>query len=328
MDARIDVMQERVTNRVSSTRASKSNFIVLKFLILREYWEYKNLYLWLPVVMSFILFALTCNAGIASLSGLSPEELKDLTQIIAISKTIETLLIPMLGATSCVAFYHLMGALQSDRADRSILFWKSMPIADWQVVFSKIVFPIFLGPMMTLIMGMLAYLFACAVVCIVASSEGGEGLGQLFSSAAFWQDPWQMTALMPTYILWTLPAVGWICMVSAWTKSRVFPWVLGVPFLLELLLIFGNGYLKLNIDTLWWTCNLFLRIIGGLLPGMWVVPDSHELMAAGNVNFFSLNYMYERAFHELTGLRLWLGVLLGCAMVFVAIRQRRYADVI
>ncbi|MCH2190880.1 MAG: ABC transporter permease [Gammaproteobacteria bacterium] len=39
-----------------------------------------------------------------------------------------------------IALFYLLNSLHSDRSDRSILFWKSMPVSDWESIFSKYLF--------------------------------------------------------------------------------------------------------------------------------------------------------------------------------------------
>ncbi len=329
-----------------NTRATRKPYTplrTLKFLALREYWDFKNLFVVLPLVLSFVLlmffsfvFVSMINQPITSNA---QQRSGYLVSVFVTGNIFPTIFMWLSWTLAFVSFYYLMSALQADRADRSVLFWKSLPIADWELVLSKLVLPLIVAPLIAFVLSLLSYLILAVVIGIYASLHGLSVMGSMLFQAQTWREPFQVMATLPIYVLWALPTVGWILMVSSWTKSRVFPWVLGAPLLAWLIVVFGNFYYKLNIDILWWSVNTFSRLVGGLFPGMWTLIDSIEpqtlvdsiepqIFASEKRNLFILQSVYQQAWLELVGLRLWLGALSGAVFISVAIRLRRYADVI
>lgn len=116
-------------------------------------------------------------------------------------------------------------------------------------------------------------------------------------------------------------------LVSACAKSRVFPWAFGLPLLTEMILLFTNLHFKLEWNMLWITNNIFARIVGGLFPGLWTMADSPSGIATVEHNMFLIDSAYTQGWLMLTSPKLWLGIVAGITMIFISVRQRRYADV-
>lgn len=57
-----------------------------------------------------------------------------------------------------VAFGYLLSALYEERKDRSILFWKSLPVSDFQVVLSKALMGLMVIPGLYFLLAMLTFL--------------------------------------------------------------------------------------------------------------------------------------------------------------------------
>lgn len=128
-----------------------------------------------------------------------------------------------------VIFFYLLSCLYEDRKDRSILFWKSMPVSDAMTLASKLVTAIWVIPAITIaciIILNLVMLLAATLLVI------GEGID-------IWQTFWvpaDLFSLWFTFIVkmiylsfWTLPFFGWLILVSASAKSNPLAWALGIP---------------------------------------------------------------------------------------------------
>lgn len=314
----------------NSQRPGQSYWKTMRYLILREYWEYKSLYLWLPLILGAVMFFLFTYFMVGSMRGkdLAALMAMNIPQIVTTSNFFPSMYWPLAWTAALVGLYHLMASLHSDRLDRSVMFWKSLPVSDGQAVVSKIVFPLVIGPFFAFICSLFAYLGFCLVACVYVSLEGQNIFSSMFFSYALWKDPLQVFSLFPIYFAWALPTVGWVMLVSASAKSRVFPWAFGLPFLAELMLVFTNFHFKLEWNMLWITNNIFARIVGGLFPGLWTMADSPAGIATVEHNMFLIESAYTQGWFMLTSPKLWLGVFAGIAMIIMSIRQRRYADVI
>ncbi|GAE49902.1 membrane protein [Xanthomonas arboricola pv. pruni str. MAFF 311562] len=60
-----------------------------------------------------------------------------------------------------VVFFYSLGSLYDDRRDRSVLFWKSLPVSDVQTVLSKAAWALLLAPLIAIVIGVLVGLALC-----------------------------------------------------------------------------------------------------------------------------------------------------------------------
>ncbi|MBC3883278.1 hypothetical protein H8K35_18010 [Undibacterium sp. LX40W] len=309
--------------------ASPNYWKTMHHLIRREYWEYKALYLWVPLALSLCLLCFLSYVCIdaffivernrVGFSFVKPMMLELYFKFFG----------PVFVTMSFVGIYHLMSSLHDDRQDRSVLFWKSLPVSDWQTVLAKISLPLIFGPVMAFAMSLISYLIFCVLISTIATFHGFSLFSVLILDEAMWKTPLKLVTLFPIYVAWALPTVGWLLMISAWSKSRVFPWAFGMPFLAMLILTFGNFYAKFGWNLVWVFNNIFGRLLGGLLPGTWAVSDSLQGMWNDEGHdMFNFGDVYTQAWVQFGGLKFWMGIAVGLALIFTAVRQRRYAEAI
>ena len=60
--------------------------------------------------------------------------------------------------------------------------------------------------------------------CFMLLSHGTNLFGAVLASPDFWLTPLRLIALLPVYVLWALPTVGWLLMVSSMARASF--WVL------------------------------------------------------------------------------------------------------
>ncbi|NBO74848.1 MAG: hypothetical protein EBV29_09455, partial [Gammaproteobacteria bacterium] len=89
---------------------------------------------------------------------------------------VSSLILPLIVVGLTVLFFYLLDALYAERKDRSILFWKSMPVSDTATVLSKaftalVVVPVWIW-LLSLVMGLLVFV-------VVALKVGGTPLAPL-----------------------------------------------------------------------------------------------------------------------------------------------------
>jgi ABC-2 type transport system permease protein len=127
-----------------------------------------------------------------------------------------------------------LNTLYEDRRDRSILFWKSMPVSDSMTVLSKLVTGVWLVP--------LVYLLGVVVLQLAAMIM--LSLATLGTEISMWETIWAPASIISNWIqylgvilfysLWALPFFGWLIAVSAYAKSVPLAWALGVPVALTI----------------------------------------------------------------------------------------------
>jgi len=128
-----------------------------------------------------------------------------------------------------VAVFVLLGSLHDDRKDRSVLFWKSMPVGDVETVASKLVLAVWVAPLVTVTAILLAQLGTLGLLSVFGHAAGAGGVGQLWLHAGL---PAGTLTLLTGYLvqgLWALPVYAWLLLVSAAAAKVPFVWALLVP---------------------------------------------------------------------------------------------------
>jgi ABC-2 type transport system permease protein len=219
-----------------------------------------------------------------------------------------------------VVFFYCLAALYDDRRDRSILFWKSLPVSDRMTVLSKVITAVCVAPVITIAIGTAVSLLVLLLGATVSAFNGVNLFAALFTSPNLYLAPLYLVGLLPVYIMWAIPTVGWLLMVSSWARSKVFLWAVGTPLILVVLLKWFNfvigQFSDRVIDTHWFVENVIVRGLGGLIPGLWLPLTVEDPRLLGS---------------QMHGLSLatpgvWGGVLAGALMIAAAIRLRRWRD--
>jgi ABC-2 type transport system permease protein len=139
-----------------------------------------------------------------------------------------------------VSFFYCVGALYGERRDRSILFWKSLPVSDLITVAAKATIPLVVIPAVTLAAVYATQLLTQLGSSIVVVSEG-------FPLSLYWARTdlrlmWTMLAYgLVTLALWHAPVFGWLLMVSAWAKRSPILWAIVPPAAVSCLELIAVG---------------------------------------------------------------------------------------
>ena len=128
--------------------------------------------------------------------------------------------------------WYLLDCLYTDRKDRSILFWKSLPISDATTVLCKLLVGMIIIPLVYFAAADVTALIAAFILSIRARASIGSSLwnGDVWLQV---QVLW-MYAIVTTAV-WYLPVAGWLMLVSAWAKRAVMLWAVLPPLLLYIL---------------------------------------------------------------------------------------------
>lgn len=233
-----------------------------------------------------------------------------------------TYLGPMLGF---VVFFYALGALYDDRRDRSILFWQSLPISDTETVLSKLIAGGLVAPLVTILVTLVTGVLTLLMFTVQMAIHG----------ISFWQPlahahPFAvlggLLAAVPLYLLWGLPAFGWLLLCSAWARSKPFLWAVALPVGVGAALSWFGFLLGYNQFTPWFWREIVGRILLGVFPGSWF--DLSQWQEIDSVPAFvdSISGLQAWA-HLVYSPGLWLGILAAAAMSALAIHLRgRRAD--
>ena len=249
----------------------------------RELWEYRSLYIAPLIVAGVILLATTFStfAGIwEPVLRLNPAQPFD-----KLAEPYNFAALLLMGTTLVVAIFYCLDALHGERRDRSILFWKSLPVSDWTAVLSKASIPLFVLPIITFAITLGTQLMMLVVGTLVLSVSSGNP-GMLWRNLPFVQMAVMLFYhLLAVHGLWYAPFYGWLLLVSGWAKRAAFLWAL-IPLAAIAIverIVFHSAYF---LDLLGW------RMMGGpdgnfpppgnvLMPPMWHLTPGRFLISPG-----------------------------------------------
>jgi len=323
----------------------------MKWLLRREFWEHKGAFIWAPAVVAAAMVILL---GGALLYGVAAGHVARITvdgdRSLTIAALIDTvtpamraelvrvatsnylaIATPLFLLMGVIVFFYCLSALYDDRRDRSILFWKSLPLSDEMTVASKVATAVGVVPLITIAIATVTALVFLMIGTVAMASHGLNLFGQLITSIDLYLGPLYLLALLPVYILWALPTVGWLLMVSAWARSKVFLWAVGVPVvaavLLKWLSFLVGQFSGRAISIEWFIDNVVERVLFGLIPGVWLSQIESPQMLLGPMNRgIEPGMLVAQSWMTLAAPSAWAGALLGAAMIYAAIRLRRWRD--
>ncbi len=225
--------------------------------------------------------------------------------------------IVFLMAMSAYTAWYLLDCLHADRRDGSILFWKSLPISDAEIVLSKLAMGLLVIPLVYFAASDLTTLLIAFIVSIRASSWIGNSLWQA--------DTWlQLQALwlylIATIAIWFLPVAGWLMLVSTWAKRALALWSLLPP----LTLIWAERtFLGTHVLAGWLSNRIFTGYLTTAFHGG-AHPAISAIAALGGVQevapMSAWNLMDPLGF--LASPAVWIGAAIGAALLAATIRLR------
>ena len=123
----------------------------------------------------------------------------------------------LLGVGVLTVFYAL-DSLYAERKDKSILFWRSLPVTDAETVISKLLTALIVIPAVAILGIFATHLINLVITGLWVSSKGGDA-GMLIWGSVPIVDNWlAMILVIYAIAIWMSPFVGWFLFVSAWTK--------------------------------------------------------------------------------------------------------------
>jgi ABC-2 type transport system permease protein len=203
-----------------------------------------------------------------------------------------------------VGIFYSLGALHGERRDRSILFWKSLPVSDATAVFAKAFVPLVILPLITFVVTAATQIVIFVIGAAASAVHGSPSdwvqvpLAQILGSELY-----QMVATIP----WYAPLWAWLLMVSAWARKMTFLWGAGPPLAACVVeqLAFGTSHL--------WT--LLLHRLGDVSSEAFDLP-SH------NVHGIDMTPQMD-PIKFLSSPDLWIGLAFAAVFLTAAVWLRR-----
>ncbi len=296
-------------------------------LIRREVWEHRSLYV-TPAVVGLIM-VLTLLTAFVFASGY--QEIVDLGIMGAQNIAGETerraallaILVgntaPFLFAGSILTIFYCLDSLYAERKNKSILFWRSLPITDAETIISKLLTAVLAVPLIAFVVIMITHLLILLMTSIFVSIEGGSSLFMIWKSAPLF-DVWVgMLVIIILLPIWFSPFIGWFLFVSAWTKRSPLLTAF-LPLILLPTLEYWVFRTHLIFDAIK-TRFEHLPMFKGIDPE--TLFDEHELIA--NADAISL-IAYVDVGKFLASPQMWAGIVVAGLFITAAIYVRRYRD--
>jgi ABC-2 type transport system permease protein len=276
---------------------------VFYWSIRRELWENRSVYIAPLAVAGVALFAFSLSsiAGIwekaLRLNPAHPEGPYDIAAGL------------MMLTGIVVSVFYCLDALHGERRDRSILFWKSLPVSDVTTVLAKACIPLVILPLLTfaitVVMQWLMLLLSSAVL-----PASGLSVTTFWTNLSFLRRTWLLLYhLLTAHALWPAPIYCWLLLVSGWPRRATFLWA-------ALPLVAIAGVEQIAFHT--WH---FATLIGSRLLG------DTPTVASTSPNMFPTDPMTHIApAHFLISPGLWIGLALAAVFLAAAVRLRRYRE--
>jgi ABC-2 type transport system permease protein len=296
-------------------------------LIRREIWEHRSLYI-TPAVVALVMILTLLTAfvfasgyqeivdiGIMGAQNLAGDtERRAALLAVLIGNTV-----PFFIAGGILTVFYSLDSLYAERKNKSILFWRSLPITDAETVVSKLLTTALAIPLIAFAVIVITHLIILLIISVFVSIEGGSSMLLVWKSAPLF-DVWAgmliITILLP---IWFSPFVGWLLFVSAWTKRS--PLLMAfLPLVLVPTLEYWVFRTHLIADAMQTRFDK-LPLFKGIDPELFF--DKEQFVA--NADAVSL-LAYIDVGKFLTSPHMWAGVIVCGLFITAAIYVRRYRD--
>ncbi len=212
-----------------------------------------------------------------------------------------------------VGIFYSLDALYGERRDRSILFWKSLPVSDFTTVLAKACIPLVALPLITFVvtvaLQLIMLLLSTAVLLLT-----GAGAATMWAQLPFFQMQFVLLYGLIVLALWHAPLYAWLLLVSGWARRATFLWAF-----LPVLAI--GGFERIAFRT-----SHFGHLLQDRLMGF--APDAFAFHTPDGLpvdpHFIPLAQLTPGRFLSTPGL--WIGLIFAAIFLAAAVRLRRYRE--
>jgi ABC-2 type transport system permease protein len=290
--------------------------------VMRELWENRSLYIAPAVAGALVLIALILNAmhvtqGMQVLSKLSPDQ-----QGTAIALLYGLIAVVISLVMNVTVFFYLLDALQGERKDRSVLFWKSMPVSDTTTVLSKVVTALVVSGAIVVAVAIVTQ-FAVLLLASVILMIGGASPAPIWANSQLFQMTVAVIYAQIAAALWYAPVAAWLLLVSAWAKRVTILWAVFTPVAIVVFerVAIGTRYVQ-DMISYRLSDPVVDTFTSRLRGAQFIVKDNDVNVSELPRRVFDL--LDPIAF--LTNPWLWVGLVVAAGLIAAAIWMRRYRE--
>ena len=293
-------------------------------LLRRELWEHRSLII-VPLVLAGLVLSGSLYGLVrgTSLIGAAAHS-SHIEDVLTDPQAEELLAVGYLFASAVfgivvfvVVLLYLADCLYADRRDRSILFWKSLPVSDTATVLSKLTTGLVVAPALALVIAFATTILIAIMVTIALSAWGISGASVLWSPLPMLRAILTVPAITGLVLLWYAPLAAWFVLASAFAPRAPLMWTALPPLALMVLE-------PITLDT-----TRFAEFLGERMSAVYPrIFNTDEFVGFGvhddavRITQPALSNIVA----YLTSLDVWGGVAVAAVFTVAAIALRRYRD--
>jgi ABC-2 type transport system permease protein len=272
----------------------------------RELWEYKAIYIapLAAAVVFLVGFAVTAIGLPATMRDLAKLDLPHFhDEIVGPYDLIAALL---MATTILVTVFYCLDALYGERRDRSIMFWKSLPVSDTTAVLAKATIPFVVLPLLTFAIALITQ-FIMLLLSSAILLASGQSAADLWAKLPIFRMSWLLLYhIFTAHLLWPAPIYCWLLLISAYARRAPLLWALLPPFAIA-------GLERIIFHTWHFATMLGHRFLGDSAATAMTPRDAFPTEP--------MTHITPDVFLSSPGL--WIGLALAAVFLFAAVRLRR-----
>jgi ABC-2 type transport system permease protein len=309
MNTESNVLRESALDSERVAAASASLTRPFYWSVRRELWENRWIFVGQLAVAGVFLvgFVFNMTRWLDKMRSLSTTDPAEYWETVSLPYTIGAG--ALMGTLILMTIFYSSDALYGERRDRSILFWKSLPVSDLTTVLAKASIPLVILPLLTVGITVATHLIMLLISSIVLPASG-ISLASLWKELAIFQ-MWGMLLyhILLAHVLWPFPVYCWLILVSGWARRAPLLWA-------ALPVVAIGGLEKLIFGTAHFAAMVGTRLLGSGAP---TDITSGDMFPTGPMTHLTpLRYLGAPG--------LWMGLVVAAVFLALAVRLRRYRD--
>jgi ABC-2 type transport system permease protein len=279
----------------------------------RELWEYRSIYI-APLIaaalgiLAFLIGMMGLGHGMRELVTTDPAR-----QRVMLAMPYSHAAWIIMATAFIVGIFYSLDALHGERRDRSILFWKSLPVSDLTTVLSKASIPVVVLPLLVLAI-MVIVQPIMLLLSTLAPVLSGAGAATLRAQLPLFQMQLVLLYGLTVLALWHAPIYAWLLLVSGWARRGTFLWAVLPPLAIG------------TFERIAFRTSYFFSLMGDRLYGFaasaFIFTDKNGVPI--DPHFIPLAQLTPGRF--LSSPSLWIGLIVAAALLAAAVRLRRYRE--
>jgi ABC-2 type transport system permease protein len=272
----------------------------------RELWENKSIYIAPAIVAGVILLGALISSGHLPQRRRNAMLLDEAHRRAAIELPYNIVAMMLIVTAFIVGFFYCLDALYGERRDRSILFWKSLPVSDLTIVVSKAIVTLAVLPAIIFVIVTVTQFFMLLISSAVLAPSGLAGT--TWANFNVLRESVVLLYGLIVIVLWHAPIYAWALLISGIARRAAFLWAVMPPLAIGI-------FEKITFNTDYFASMLKDRLFGA-------GDTALNFQMHRSISIDLLSQLTPGRFLMTPGL--WIGLLIAAGFVFAAVQLRRY----